>query len=207
MPIQVPELQNKGIDFSNILRTVEAVKSSRVSREGAVTQNALASEQLQEFRDTKPARQASAVKASRLQDLDINIKNLELIQKTSEAITNELVSITVDQYPAFIQKWTQAGIPPDKFPPPESVGNDPVKFKALQRQAAMTAKTLETEVTEEIKRKGALDIEEVKQQGQNVLNDADNIRLSRLLFNNFSLFSAFFFNFFLFYKSNIISVI
>lgn len=157
MPI--PALDIKHVDYGNILNQAADTKMRN-------TQNALATEQLSEFKQNAPARQAAATREFNLQEMDMTSKQLDLAKKTTDAMKNELVSIGPEKYPEFLQKWEKVGIDISGFPSPETIGNDPMKWRAFQRQAITTADSLNKEFELKAKNIQAQDIENIKQTGQ-----------------------------------------
>jgi len=162
----VPQLDVRFPSLGNVLKTEEAIKGARTARAGAGIRNILSAEKLVEFQTGKEARKETAERAKTIQELDLSTKQLDLANRTVQAMKDELVSITVDEYPEFLKKWSDAKVDVTILPTAEEIGNDPQKFRGLQRQAATTAKTLEAEFIEEIKRKGLKERKAIEVEGQ-----------------------------------------
>jgi hypothetical protein len=157
MPI--PALDIKHVDYGNILNQAADTKMRN-------TQNALATEQLSEFKQNAPAKQAASARAISIQEMDMTSKQLDLAKKTTDAMKNELVSIGPEKYPEFLQKWEKVGVDVSGFPSPKTIGNDPMKWRAFQRQAITTADSLNKELELKTQNIQAQDVEKIKQKGQ-----------------------------------------
>ena len=155
--IQVPKVRPSFVDLGNVITTAETVKNLQSERNLINLQTEKASMELEEFKKSAPSRK-------RLAELSFSERQLDLLSRTSEAMKNELVSITVDQYPAFIKKWRDAGIDVSQLPHPVDV-NTPQKFRAYQRQAVMDADALQQEIEQENARIQERAIERIKQEG------------------------------------------
>lgn len=165
MARNITEVDIKPINLGNIVAQAESIKSARVDREGAETRNKLAKEQYNEFMETKPARQAAAETARKASLTDLSIKKLDLATKTIDAMTNELVTLSPNQYESFYNKWKDTGINMGGFPEPSTLSGDPEEFRALQRQYLQSAETAKAELLETIKQKGAAEREQIKTKG------------------------------------------
>jgi hypothetical protein len=173
--MSLPTLNTPQVDLGNILRTVAAIRESnaRVAESGErvnlYRQQESESRTAQRLRDLeikkgtaefeewqgeegerKKAREA----ASKLLQLQLSEKQIDLITKATGAINNELMSLTVDQYPAFIEKWSNESVDMSAFPDPSVFGNDPEKFNAFKRQKAMNYKFFQEEMLEAMRQAG-----------------------------------------------------
>jgi hypothetical protein len=177
----LPELKTPQVDLGNILRTVAAIKQSQATT-NAMGESAKASaaatkasniqaefsqEKLDEYRDTKDLRTKAAETAQKLAESNLSNSQLELITKTVDAMNNELMAITPQEYPAFLEKWKKLKVDVSGFPPPEQFENDTdgSLFDALKRERSVSADYFKQEMLQQLQNKGAAERTKIQEEG------------------------------------------